>query len=148
MQLKLTNSTMNKINHAGVVEDVQGDCVKVRIVQTAACASCKVAAHCNASEAKEKIIDVKTPLARQYAKGDPVMVSTTTGNAHRAVSLAFGVPFVLMVAVIVIVYLLTGDEGIAALSGIASLLPYYAVLYWMRERIGSHFAFQIDTISN
>lgn len=139
---------MNKINHAGVVEAVQGDCVKVRIVQTAACASCKVAAHCNASEAKEKIIDVTSPDALRYAKGDSVMVSTTTGNAHRAVLLAFGVPFVLMVAVIVLIYLLTGDEGIAALCGIASLLPYYAILYWQRERIGSHFAFQIDRISN
>lgn len=139
---------MNKINHAGVVEAVQGDCVKVRIVQTAACASCKVAAHCNASEAKEKIIDVTSPDAQRYAKGDSVMVSTTTGNAHRAVLLAFGVPFVLMVAVIVLIYLLTGDEGIAALCGITSLLPYYAILYWQRERIGSHFAFQIDRISN
>ena len=44
----------NKIKHAGVVDGVEGECVRVRILQSSACSACKVAAHCNASETKEK----------------------------------------------------------------------------------------------
>ena len=46
-----------KISHSGIVERIDGDCVQVRIVQTSACAACKVAGYCNAAESKEKVID-------------------------------------------------------------------------------------------
>ena len=138
----------NEIAHVGVIDSISEGAVHVRIVQNSACSSCKVASYCNSAESKEKIIDVVSPDAQQYVSGQPVTVSTTTGNAHKAVFLAFGIPFILMVAVIVIVYLLSADEGVAALCGIASLLPYYFTLYALRERIGSRFAFRIETISN
>ena len=48
-----------KICHSGIVERIDDGCVHVRIVQTSACAACKVAGYCNAAESKEKIIDVK-----------------------------------------------------------------------------------------
>ena len=64
----------NKIKHAGVVDGVEGECVRVRILQSSACSACKVAAHCNASETKEKIIDVMDADASHYQKGDQVMV--------------------------------------------------------------------------
>ena len=49
----------NKIKHNGVVDGVEEGCVRVRILQSSACSACKVAAHCNASETKEKIIEVQ-----------------------------------------------------------------------------------------
>ena len=45
----------NKIKHNGVVDGVEDGCVRVRILQSSACSACKVAAHCNTSETKEKI---------------------------------------------------------------------------------------------
>ena len=47
-----------KISHSGIVESISDGCVQVRILQTSACAACKVAGHCHASESKEKIVDV------------------------------------------------------------------------------------------
>ena len=47
-----------KISHSGVVESILDGCVKVRIIQTSACAACKVASHCNAAESKVKIVDI------------------------------------------------------------------------------------------
>ena len=46
------------IKHQGIVEKVDGMHVKVRIVQTSACSSCSAKGLCNASESKEKLIDV------------------------------------------------------------------------------------------
>ena len=48
----------DKIKHLGVVEKVDGSHVTVRIVQTSACSSCSAKGLCNASESKEKLIDV------------------------------------------------------------------------------------------
>ena len=63
-----------KITHAGIVEQVDGGRVRVRIMQTSACAACKVAGHCNAAEAKEKLVDVFTASASQWKVGDAVTV--------------------------------------------------------------------------
>ena len=46
------------IKHRGIVEKVEGSHVVVRIVQTSACAACSAKGLCNASESKEKQIDV------------------------------------------------------------------------------------------
>ncbi len=136
-----------KISHSGIVESVEEGCVKVRILQTSACAACKVAAHCNASESKEKIVDVlNVPDSGTLKKGDAVVVSASRDVAGSALLLGFGLPFVVMVAVLVAVLLLTGSEGLAAVAGLVSLVPYYAVLWLCRDRIRQKMAFELETI--
>jgi sigma-E factor negative regulatory protein RseC len=137
----------NRITHSGVVERVEGDCVKVRIVQTSACAACKVAAHCNASESKEKIVDVlNVAHAESLRKGDNVVVSASGDVAGNALLLGFGLPFIVLVAVLVAVLLLTDNEGLAAVSALVALIPYYAVLWLFRDRIRRKMAFELETI--
>ena len=139
---------MNKIYHDGIVESSYEGCVKVRITQTAACASCKIAKHCNASDAQEKIIDVHVDRSDDYAPGEQVTVSLSAGNAYHAVLLAFGLPLLVMVAVILAAYMITKDEGLAAIIGVASLLPYYLILYLLRDKLSQKYAFVIKKISN
>ena len=121
--------------------------MKVRILQTSACASCKVASHCNASESKEKIVDVLNVQDTDSLKvGDSVVVSASGDVAGRALLLGFGLPFLVLVTVLVLVLLLTGREGLAALSGLGALLPYYLVLWLFRDTIRQKLAFQLETI--
>lgn len=133
-----------KIKHTGTIERIDGDCVQVRIFQPSACSSCKVAGYCNASESKEKLIDVICPDASPYAVGQQVTVSTAAATGFRAVGLGFGVPLVLLVTAIVGVTLATGNEAVAALAGLASLLPYYILLYLFRNRIKEKISFKIE----
>ena len=119
----------NKIKHSGVIENILGDSVQVRIVQTSACAACKVAGYCNASESKEKLVDVYHADTRNLRVGDVVTVTASTQVAAQALLLGFGLPFVVLVAVLIAVLLITGNEGAAALSGLGALIPYYAVLF-------------------
>ena len=133
-----------KISHSGVVEEITGDCVKVRIVQTSACASCKVAGHCNAAESKVKMVDVICANSTDYKAGQEVVVSASGDVANKALLLGFGVPFLLLVSVLVIVLRLTSDEGVAALSAIGSLVPYYLLLWLLRDKIQKNISFQID----
>ena len=134
----------NKIKHSGVIENILGDSVQVRIVQTSACAACKVAGYCNASESKEKLVDVYHADTRHLKVGDVVTVTASTQVAAQALLLGFGLPFVVLVAVLVAVLLITGNEGAAALSGLAALVPYYAVLFLFRNRIRDKLSFSIE----
>ena len=134
----------NKIKHSGVVENIMGDSVQVRIVQTSACAACKVAGYCNASESKEKLVDVYHADTRNLKVGDVVTVTASTQVAAQALLLGFGLPFVVLVAVLIVVLLITGNEGAAAMSGLAALVPYYAVLFLFRNRIRDKLSFSIE----
>ena len=134
----------NKIKHSGVVENILGDSVQVRIVQTSACAACKVAGYCNASESKEKLVDIYHADTRNLRVGDVVTVTASTQAAAQALLLGFGLPFVVLVAVLIVVLLITGNEGAAALSGLGALVPYYAVLFLFRNRIRDKLSFSIE----
>ena len=135
---------MSRISHEGVVEEVRGDSVRVRIVQTSACAACKVAGHCSAAESKEKVVEVVDGRAAAYAPGDNVVVSIEPSTGRRAVILAFVVPFLILVAVLVVALWVTGDEGVAAIVALASLVPYYLLLHGMERRLARKFSFVIN----
>ena len=134
----------NRIRHEGIIDSIDEGCVHVRILQTSACAACKVAGYCNAAEAKEKIVDVFQTDVSAMKVGDTVTVSTTGNTAAQALLWAFGFPFILMVTVLVIVLWQTGNEGMAALSGLLTLIPYYVLLFLLRHRMRRKMSFVIE----
>lgn len=133
-----------KISHTGVIERIENDSMKVRIVQTSACAACKVASHCNAAESKVKIVDVFGCDTTNYSTGQEVTVWASKDVANKALLLGFGVPFLLLVCVLMIALRLTASEGVAALVALGSLVPYYFVLWLLRDRIQRGISFQIE----
>ena len=134
----------NKIKHAGVVDGVEGECVRVRILQSSACSACKVAAHCNASETKEKIIDVLDADASHYQKGDQVMVVADTAVGFRASLYGYLLPLILMVVTLVGVLAATHSEGLAAVSALGILIPYYFLLFLMRNKLRNRLSFTLE----
>jgi len=76
--------------------------------------------------------------------GQEVVVSASRRVAGMALMLGFGIPLVAMLAVIAGVYLATHDEATAALAGLGALIPYYIILYVMRNSIATKIAFRIE----
>ena len=135
----------SKISHSGIVESVEPDCLHVRILQTSACASCKAASHCHASESKEKIVSVYgVSESDGFSKGDQVTVWASMETGRNAVLLAFVLPFVLMVSVVFLMSRFTTEEPLMALSGVGILVPYYILLYMFRDRISNRFSFKVE----
>ncbi len=133
-----------KINHEGVVERVSAQTVLVRIRQVSACAACQASSFCQASESKEKTVEVQTAAAASYKVGDNVVVWASPTVARRALLWAFGVPFVLLVAVLTCVLAATGNEGVAAVASLLALFPYYGVLWLLRRRMRRQLTFGIE----
>ena len=134
----------NKISHSGIIHSITDGCIRVQIVQTSACAACKVASHCNAAESKIKIVDVMSNNTSGYKVGQEVTVWASKDVTNRALMLGFGVPFLLLICVLMVALKLTGNEGVAALAAIASLVPYYVALWLMRDNIQQHISFNLE----
>ena len=132
------------IKHRGIVEKVEGMHVTVRIVQTSACAACSAKGLCNASESKEKQIDVYEANP-SYQIGEEVMVCGTTSMGMQAVLLAFGVPLLILVLALGVSMKLTGEDALLS-SGIAllSVVPYYTAIYFCKDKLNRTFSFTIE----
>ncbi|MBR5541744.1 MAG: SoxR reducing system RseC family protein [Bacteroides sp.] len=132
------------IKHRGIVEKVDGSHIVVRIVQTSACSACSAKGLCNASESKEKQIDVYEANP-SYQIGEEVMVCGTTSMGMRAVLLAFGVPLLILVLALGVSMKLTGEDALLS-SGIAllSVVPYYIAIYFCKDKLNRTFSFTIE----
>ena len=137
----------NKIKHNGVVDGVEEGCVRVRILQSSACSACKVAAHCNASETKEKIIEVQVADADRYQRGDSVIVVADTAVGFRASLYGYLLPLILMLVSLVAVLKITQSEGYAAMSALGILIPYYVGLYLLRNKLRNKLSFSLEPCS-
>ena len=136
----------DKIKHLGVVEKVDGSHVTVRIVQTSACSSCSAKGLCNASESKEKLIDVyHNQVSCQI--GEQVVVCGTTSMGMRAVLLAFGLPvLILLLALFVTMRITDGDALFSALVGLGTMVPYYLIIYINKSKMNRTFSFTIEKL--
>ena len=139
-----TTSTMENISHPGIVEQVTDDKIIVKIIAMSACSSCHAKGMCNVADMEEKIVEVRKIPHRDFQKNDQVTVSMKKSLGSRAVLLGYIFPFVLMIATLLLVLFLIGDEGVAGLSAILILIPYYWLLYIYRKKLKSTFSFTID----
>ena len=140
--------TNNTIKHLGIVENIQGSHLSVRIVQTSACAACSVKGHCSSADSKDKIIDIIDTAAASYLVGENVMVVGETSMGMQAVALAFIIPFVLLIFTLFLFMALIENELYAALLSLAVLVPYYYILWLNKTRLKQKFSFTIKPINN
>ena len=133
----------NLISHSGIVEKVDGHTVFVRIAQQAACSGCHARQACMASDKREKIIET-VDESRQYAIHDAVVISARSAVGLWAVFIAFVLPLLLAVAVVVFSLHVSGNEAVGALAGLFALIPYYAVVYLFRDRLKKKIVFTLS----
>lgn len=132
-----------EITHQGVVDKIENGHIRVRIVQSSACSSCQMSGHCNASDSKVKDVDIYTSDNTNLNVGDEVTVIATSRAATIAVVLSAVIPLFIIIAVLAAVLIATKNEVAASLSAIASLIPYYIILYIFRDKIGQSVSFRL-----
>ena len=123
----------NRISHEGIVTKIDNDNVEVKILSKSACASCNIKTACNMSEMQEKIITIPAPKDKKLSIGQDVVISIRLGQANRAVIFAYVIPVIILISMIFILSILKIDEGINALISIGSLIPYYFVLFLLKN---------------
>lgn len=134
-----------KIKHEGVVVDFKDEFALVKIEVLSACAACHAKGVCSAADMSEKIVETM-PLDK-VEKGDRVMVEMEEKLGFKAVVFAFLIPFILLMITVFSVSYFTGSEAAAALSGLGILVPYYLVIYLLKDYFRRSFIFNCTKIN-
>lgn len=127
------------IKHDGIVIAVNGDgTVRVRIVQTSACASCKAKAMCASAESVEKEIDAVSDGL--LAIGDEAEVLVAEKIGWKAIFLAYILPFVVLLGSVLVLNKFMKEE-LAGTIALCAMGVYYIVLGFFKNKIQKGFSF-------
>jgi len=131
------------IEHEGIIEKINGNHITVRILQQSACSACHAKGACTASDMKEKLIDI-SDNSGLYHEHERVLLSGGNAVGYKAVLWAFVYPLILLITMLVLstsIWHFTETE--AALGSILILIPYYFILYLLRQKMTNTFRFSI-----
>ena len=128
------------ILYTGIVRSIHGEMAHIQIVQSSACSACKAQSMCSSSESQVKEMDARMLEPMQI--GDQVEVEVREHLAWRAVLLAYILPFIVMMATIILLDLLTHwDEAIVGAIALGAIALYYLALNQFKNRLQKQFPF-------
>lgn len=134
------------IHHTGVIERIDRDKVYVKIMQQSACAGCHAKSICNASESKDRIIEIEGSFD-SFQVNEEVDLQGRSSLGYLAILYAFGLPLLLLFVVIIICLGMNRSETVSALAGLAVLPVYYSVLYFFRDKLKKKFVFAMKKLN-
>lgn len=125
-------NTAPHIEHAGFVKSAADNAIIVSLIGSG-CTSCHNSL-CMLGESKAKEVVIATPQ-HSFHTGDEVIVRINPSSGYKAVLLLYLLPFVLMMGCMWLAFELGYQEGVAGLSSLLVLIPYYAVLYLFKDKL-------------
>ncbi len=133
------------VRYRGVVQDVGDSSLSVKIMKASSCASCSVRGHCSTVGAEEKTIEVDnvSAAAQLYKRGDEVWLIGTESMGRSAVLYGIVIPFLVMVASLLVFSRLNISEPLMALGAFVMLVPYYGLLYANKDKLKRKFSFLV-----
>ncbi len=115
----------------------------VSILQHAACGECHAAGLCGMAELAEKTVEVPADPYATYGVGDEVEVVLKASMGMKAVWLAYAIPLVVLLGVILALMAFGVGEVVSALVGLGAMGIYYLLLYLFRNRLKNEYIFTI-----
>ncbi|MDD2634012.1 MAG: SoxR reducing system RseC family protein [Bacteroidales bacterium] len=133
------------IEHKGVVADIKSNAILVDLVVQSACAACHAKSVCGI-DSSLKTIEVKTDN-KTFNIGDKVKVIMRSSLGMKALFLGYVLPCLVVLATLLILVFLNVSEGLAGLSSLLILGPYYFLLYLSKDKIKREFNFDIEKLN-
>ncbi len=134
------------IDHIAVVTSAPSSgTVEVSMSDSGQCDSCAAAKFCRpAGGGSDKtVMTAGVEPGLTLKPGDRVIVRGTEAIHRRAIMLATVIPCLALIAVMTIVFLMTGNSGIAALAGLGSMVAFFLLLFLFRDRLAHEFRFTV-----
>lgn len=128
--------------HEGTVIGGNDGRFNVRLITRSACADCHVQSICAVVDRVDKIIPVIS--ADDLKAGDTVRIIMERKMGRVALFYSYILPFFVLVFILFVLYALGVGEITAALAALASLIPYYFLIYLFREKIEKDFVFRAE----
>ncbi|MCG8412309.1 MAG: SoxR reducing system RseC family protein [Bacteroidales bacterium] len=138
-------SNNKSIEHKGRVDSINGNKIRVSFIAMSSCASCHAKGVCTVADMQEKSIDLYD-YTNQYQVGEEVNIVLKQSLGFRALFLGYVLPFILVLLFLIVLTIITNSEVISGLGALSSLVPYYLILYLLRDKIRKKFTFTIRKI--
>lgn len=132
----------NRVTHDGVITKIDGRKITVQFVQQSACADCHAKMLCTSGDSKQRSI-VADSYGVPYQVGEAVTVEVTNQLAWTAMFYAFGLPTLVVLAVLFTAVSFMGEMLACALTLVA-LAAYYFVLYLFRKNLDRKVVFVLS----
>jgi len=135
------NSETNYLEHIGLVTDSQNGRVRISLVGSG-CSACHKSL-CVLGDSKAKEVDIP---AKDYSfkSGDEVIVRINPASGYKAVALLYLVPFILMIITLTGMSRLGYHESIAGLTSLFILVPYYGIIYILKNILKSQCSIEVE----
>ena len=141
----LQNDKKMTIKHDGIVSKLTSNNVEVCIAVSTACAGCHAQGSCGMVDDKNRIINI-AQSAEGLNLGDKVQIEGAQSLGLKAVFFAYVLPFLLVLAVLIIsLSLFNISETKAGLYALLILPIYYFVLYLFKSKFEEKYTFRIIT---
>ena len=129
------------MEHPGIVTAAKPGFVTVQIESVSACASCAAHAKCGFAESKEKSLEIPISQSesQQLTEGTRVTVSIDSSSGMRAVWIAYLLPALLIIAVVIALSAAGIDEGLVAVAAFGVLGLHILALILLRRKIERQF---------
>lgn len=118
----------------GVITQVHDGKMRIMLTGAGGCTTCSKAL-CVLGETGPKEIEVRAQSG--LTTGAIVQVTVKQQTAYLAMTLLYGIPFLLLMSLMWLMIRQGYAEGIAGLAAFASLVLYYIVLYFLRGLFAS-----------
>lgn len=134
----------SQIEHKAVVVSLEPH-IQVKMERISACASCRTKHICGMDEKSEKIVDITERPKETIEIGDEVTIYIEQRLGNVALFWGYLMPFIVLVVTLFTLLALQYSEGVAGLFSVGVLVPYYFILYLLKDRLKKEFEFKIRT---
>jgi len=136
----------NHLEHEGTVASICGSTMIVRIVSSSACGSCAAKNYCIPYGTNDKDILVEN-FTGNFVSGERVKVVMRESLGFMALFISYIIPFFVVMATLLTVYLITRNELISGLLSLLVLIPYFLTIKMLNPKITKTFGFTVQKIN-
>lgn len=133
------------IDHRGRITAINREkgTVTVSLIEEADCGECPAGKMCNNFLPDKNILEIAVENPSAYKIGDFVEVRASERLHRKAIIIVTVIPSLALLAVMIGLYLLTGSQLTACLSGLGAMIVFFFGLYLMRNKLAHEFVFEI-----
>lgn len=131
----------NVFIHSGVVSRIRGRSIIVSLDKNIHCESCRAKGACGVSDTANKEVEI-IDADSAFKLNDPVEVTLRKNLGHKAVFWAYILPFIIMMATLLLMSFFF-EEWMAGLVSLLVLVPYYAIVYALKNYFKETFKISI-----
>lgn len=133
------------VRHEGVVSRISSDSITVSLNGNLHCEACNAKSACGVSDSDSKEIEIHSP-AQAMDINEKVEVFLKKDLGLKAVFWAYVFPFIILFAVLLISSTIY-EEWIAGLLSLGVLIPYYLLLYALKNSFKNAFKVSVSKIT-